>query len=159
MPVPKLREFLDSNNIKYTTVIHSSAYTADVIAALTRISGKELAKTVVVKLDGELAMAVLPASEHVDLRQLKSVTGADSCFAAMEEDFQDQFPECQAGAMPFGNLYGMKVYVDESLTRDKEIAFNAGSHSELIRMSYEDYARLVRPVVGQFAAKATGKAA
>jgi len=160
MPVPKLRDFLDSNHIRYTTIIHSVAYTADAIAALTHISGKEVAKTVIVKLDGELAMAVLPASEHVDLRRLKAITETDSCFVAMEADFQAQFPECQVGAMPpFGNLYGMKVYVEESLTKDKEIAFNAGSHAELIRMSCEDFVRLVKPKVGRFAAKAASKAA
>lgn len=160
MPVPRLRDFLDSNKIKYTTIVHSVAYTADGIAALTHISGKEVAKTVIVKLDGELAMAVLPASEHIDLRSLRGVTNADFCFVAMEADFQGQFPECQVGAMPpFGNLYGMEVYVDESLTKDKEIAFNAGTHAELIRMSYEDFARLVNPKVGQFAAKAASKAA
>jgi Ala-tRNA(Pro) deacylase len=160
MPVPKLREFLDSNHIRYSTILHSVAYTADMTAALTHISGKELAKTVIVRLDGELAMAVLPASEHIDLRRLKTVTGSESCCIAMEEDFQALFPECQVGAMPpFGNLYGMQVYVDESLTRDKEIAFSAGSHSELIRMSYDDFARLVRPAVAQFAAKAAAKAA
>ena len=155
MPVPRLRDFLDSNKIKYTTIVHSVAYTADAIAALTHISGKEVAKTVIVKLDGELAMAVLPASEHIDLRSLRGVTNANICFVAMEADFKCQFPECQVGAMPpFGNLYGMEVFVDEALTHDKRIAFNAGSHDELVRLAYGDFECVVQPKVLRFAVTA-----
>jgi Ala-tRNA(Pro) deacylase len=152
MPVAKLREFLDTNHIPYTTITHSAAFTAQGIAALTHIPGKELAKTVIVNVDDTLAMAVLPASLHVDLDLMKHVTGAKSVAIAHERDFQNCFPGCELGAMPpFGNLYDLPVYVDESLSHDKEIAFNAGSHYELIRMSYEDFAKLVKPVVARLA--------
>jgi Ala-tRNA(Pro) deacylase len=157
MPNSSLREYLDKNNVKYVLTSHSPAFTAQGIAALAHVPGKELAKTVMVKLDGELAMAVVPASLHVDLNLLKSATGSKTVELAAEENFKDFFPECETGAMPpFGNLYGLEVFADESLTRDKEIAFNACSHRELIRMSWEDFNRLARPRVLRFAA---GKAA
>jgi len=109
----KLREFFDSFQVKYVVISHSLAYTAQGIAALTHIPGKELAKTVIVKLDGKLAMAVLPASMHVDLSQLKAAAGAQEIELAAEAEFKDRFPDCETGAMPpFGNLYGMPVFVD-----------------------------------------------
>jgi Ala-tRNA(Pro) deacylase len=151
MPAKKLREFLDSHNVAYMTMPHAVAYTAKEIAALTHISNKELAKTVIVKIDGTMAMAVLPASYDVDLSALRAGTGARSVTLAKESEFKDQFPECDIGAMPpFGNLYGMAVYVDESLTKDKDIAFNAGTHDELLQVSYADFARLVEPTVLRF---------
>lgn len=151
MPARKLKEFLDSHNVKYVTITHSTAYTAQEIASLVHIKGREMAKTVIVRVDGELAMAVLPASVHIDLLGLKAAVGAKSVAVAAEADFRGKFAECETGAMPpFGNLYGMPVFVEESLTRDKEIAFNAGTHNELIRLAYEDFARLVQPKVTRF---------
>ena len=147
MPVRTLKAFLDEHGIKYVTLSHSPAYTAQEIAALAHIPGKEMAKTVMVKLDGVMAMAVLPASYHVDFDLLKEATGAAEVELATEVEFKDLFPECELGAMPpFGNLYGMNVFMASSLTEDEEIAFNAGSHTELIRMAFPDYVRLVQPV-------------
>ena len=152
MPINTLTELLDSQNIKYMIITHSVAYTAQGIAALTHIPGQEVAKTVIVSLDDALAMAVLPASCQVDLAALRDATGASSVTLAKEMDFKHRFPACETGAMPpFGNLYGMKVFVDETLTKDKEIAFNAGSHWELMRLAYEDFARVVKPTVLRFA--------
>ena len=151
MPANKLREFLNSQNIPYMTISHAVAYSAKEIAALTHISNKELAKTVIVKIDSTLAMAVLPASYDIDLSSLRVATGARSVSLAKESEFKDRFPECEIGAMPpFGNLYGMAVYVDESLTKDKDIAFNAGSHNELLQVCYADFERLVKPTVLKF---------
>jgi Ala-tRNA(Pro) deacylase len=148
VPLSKLRDFLDSHQIKYLVISHSVAYTAQGIAALTHIPGKELAKTVMVMVDGKLAMAVVPASFRVDLFKLKRYLDADTVELASESEFRDRFPDCETGSMPpFGNLYGMDVFVDESLAEDKEIAFNAGSHRELVRMSYADYHSVVKPVV------------
>lgn len=147
-----LAKFLDEHQIKFTTISHSVAYTAQGIAALTHIPGEEMAKTVIVKIDDQLAMAVLPASCHVDLAMLRAGTAATTISLAHESEFMDRFPGCETGAMPpFGNLYGMPVFVDVSLTKDKEIAFNAGSHRELMRLAYDDFARLVQPTVLQFA--------
>ncbi len=151
MPVKKLKEFLDSNSIKYVTIRHSTAYTAQEIAASAHIPGRELAKTVIVKIDGRIAMAVLPAFYRVDLDLLKKAAGADKVELASEQEFGDMFPECDIGAMPpFGNLYGMEVFVAEKLTEDEEIAFSSGSHTELLKLSYKDFERLVKPKVAKF---------
>ncbi|MDH4155817.1 MAG: deacylase [candidate division Zixibacteria bacterium] len=151
MPVKKLKDFLDSNDIRYVTISHSRAYTAQTIAASAHIPGKELAKTVVIKIDGKMAMAVLPASYKIDFDLLKQMCGTDDVELATEKEFKDMFPECEVGAMPpFGNLYGMDVYVAQSLTEDEEIAFNAGSHTELIKLSMKDYGKLVKPKVVKF---------
>jgi len=148
MPVKKLKEFLDENRVKYVTISHSLAYTAQEIAATAHIPGKELAKTVIIKADGRMAMAVLPASLKVDFDLLADATGAKKIELATEREFKQLFPDCELGAMPpFGNLYGMDVYVAESLTEDKEIAFNAGTHTELMRLPFEDFMRLVKPKV------------
>jgi len=150
MSLSRLKEFLDNQHIKYVAISHSVAYTAQGIAALTHTPGKELAKTVVVKTDGTLAMAVIPASRHVDLALLKTAADATTVAIATEDDFRARFPDCETGAMPpFGNLYGMKVYADEGLTHDKEIAFNAGTHRELIRMEWDDFQRLVTPTIAK----------
>ncbi|HVO63463.1 MAG TPA: YbaK/EbsC family protein [Terriglobales bacterium] len=157
MSLTRLKEFLDSNHIKYVTISHSLAYTAQGVAAMTHIPGKELAKTVIIKIDGKLAMVVVPASAHVGLTLLKSAVNAKSVELASETDFKDRFPDCETGAMPpFGNLYGMGVFADESLTHDAEIAFNAGSHRELMRLSWSDFERLAQPQVLRLA---TGRAA
>ncbi|HBO43772.1 MAG TPA: deacylase [Planctomycetaceae bacterium] len=147
MPAKKLKDFLDQQQIKYTTIRHSQAFTAQEIAHSVHISGKDIAKTVIVKIDSALAMVVLPASDQVVFAFLKEVTGTDVELAT-EREFKDRFPDCEVGAMPpFGNLFGMDVYVSESLSENDEIAFNAGSHTELIRMNYLDYERLVRPKI------------
>lgn len=148
MPVKKLKEFLDGHNVKYVSVKHSLAYTAQEIAQVAHISGKELAKTIVIRMDGKLAMAVLPASRKINLDLLRQATGVAKAELAAEWEFRDKFPGCDLGAMPpFGNLYGMDVLVAKELAADKEIAFNAGSHTELIRMSYQDFENLVHPKV------------
>jgi len=148
MPLSKLREFLDSHHIKYLVFSHSLAYTAQGIAKLTHVSGKKLAKTVIVKIDGILAMAVVPAPSHVDLDRLRSLTGARSVEIASEFEFKDAFPDCETGAMPpFGNLYDMAVYADASLAESEEITFSAGAHRELVRMKWDDMVRLVSPLV------------
>jgi Ala-tRNA(Pro) deacylase len=154
MPVKRLKEFLDSRDIKYVIISHSSAFTAQEIAGSAHIPGKELAKTVIVKVDDKMAMAVLPASYKVDFDLLQKAAGASKVELATEREFQDLFPECDVGAMPpFGNLYGMDVFVAESLAEDEEIAFNAGSHTELIKIPYKDFEDLVMPTVVKFSSK------
>ena len=148
MQLTKLREFLDSRHIKYMVISHSVAYTAQGIAALVHLSGKKLAKTVIVKIDGVLAMAVVPASLHVDLDLLRAAAGAGLVEVATEQEFKNAFPDCETGAMPpFGNLYDMAVYADASLAENEEITFNAGTHRELMRMAWADVARLVEPQI------------
>ena len=152
MPASMLREFLDRHQVKYSTIKHSPAYTAQEIAAITHIPGKELAKSIIVKIDGKVVMLVLPASRRINFSRLKEVTDAKTAELADERDFEELFPDCQLGAMPpFGNLYDMDVLVDKSLADDEEIAFNACNHRELIRLSFQDFEELVKPTVLEFA--------
>ena len=154
MPVKKLKEFLDKNNIKYITVRHSEAFTAQEIAQSAHIPGKEMAKTVMVNIDGQMAMAVLPASHMVDFDLLREASGASEVELASEEEFKYMFPDCEIGAMPpFGNLYNMEVFVAETLAEDDEIFFNAGTHTELIKLAYKDFARFVEPKVLRYSMK------
>lgn len=148
MPGRTLKDFLDQQGVKYLTITHSPAYSAHEIAASAHIKGKEFAKTVMVKLDGKMAMAVLPASDRVDFELLKRAAAATTAELASEQEFRDLFPDCELGAMPpFGNLYGMNVFASQRLAEDEQIAFNAGSHAELIRLPYRDFERLVQPKV------------
>ncbi|MCG6955040.1 MAG: YbaK/EbsC family protein [Gemmatimonadetes bacterium] len=148
MPVDRLRSFLEENHVKFVTISHSPAFTAQEIAASAHVPGKELAKTVIVKLDGKMAMAVLPAPDKVSANRLREATGATNVELASEKEFADLFPCCEVGAMPpFGNLWGIDVFADEHLREDEVIMFNAGSHTELVRLSYVDFERLVHPTV------------
>ena len=152
MPVKKLMELLDKKNVKYVNISHSTAYTAQEVAAQSHVSGKEFAKSVLLKQNGKLVMVVLPASYHVNLEMLKKEIGTEKLRLAYEQEFIDKFPDCEPGAMPpFGNLYGLQIYADKSLSENEEIAFNACSHKEIIRMSYEEWTKLVNPKILEFA--------
>ena len=151
MPINTLTRFLDENKVEYVTIRHSPAYTAQKIAAAAHIPGREVAKTVMVKIDGKMAMAVVRATDQVDLDLLRSAAKADSVTLATEDDFRDAFQGVELGAMPpFGNLYGMQVFADEALSKDAQIAFNAGSHTELLQLDYTDFQRLAKPKVANF---------
>jgi Ala-tRNA(Pro) deacylase len=154
MPTKKLKEFLDSNKVKYVSISHSSAYTAMEIAAMAHVPGKDMAKTVMVKIDGHMAMAVLPATHMIKMELLKKVIGSDNVRLATEQEFKDKFADCEVGAMPpFGNLYNMDVYASDSLKEDEEIVFNAGNHTELFKLSYKDFERLVNPKIATISYK------
>jgi Ala-tRNA(Pro) deacylase len=158
MPIARLKKLLDEKNIRYVIVGHSTAYTAAATAAITHTPGKEIAKTVMVTIDGALAMVVVPGSKHVDFRALKTALGAGEVVLAHEHQFAHVFPDCEVGAMPpFGNLYNLPVYVDENLAEDAEIAFNAGSHRELLRLAYSDFASLVKPRLLKVVAESTAQ--
>jgi Ala-tRNA(Pro) deacylase len=148
MPIKKLKEFLDNHQVKYVVMTHSPAFTSQEIAASAHISGRQLAKIVMVKTDGHLAMVVLPASEQVNFAKLKEAMGSPTLDLASESEFKDKFAGCEVGAMPpFGNLYDMPVFVASQLTHQDHILFNAGSHSELMQLAYKDFERLVKPKV------------
>jgi len=152
MPSKKLKKFLDDNNIKYVIIRHSPAYTAQEVAGMAHIPGKEMAKTVMASIKGKMTMFVLPASLKVDFSLLKKVVGETDIELANEEEFKYMFPDCEIGAMPpFGNLYNMEVWVEKSLSEDSEISFNACTHSELVKMTYKDFEKLVKPKIGTFA--------
>jgi Ala-tRNA(Pro) deacylase len=153
MIAKKLKDFLDQRKVKYLTITHSPAFTAQEIAQQAHISGHILAKTVMLYIDGVMAMAVLPSSHRVLLDDLCELTGTEDVRLAREEEFKALFPDCEPGAMPpFGNLYDMSVYASPLLAEEDDIAFNAGSHTEIIRMSFHDFERLVGPRVLRFTA-------
>lgn len=146
MPMQKIRQYLDRERVAHSIIAHPAAFTAQKAAAAAHVPGREVAKVVIVKLDGQLAMAVVPADMNLDLEHLREATGAYDVELASEWEFKDRFPDCEAGAMPpFGNLYGLPVFVADVLAEDEYIAFNACNHREMIRLRYGDYARLVQP--------------
>ncbi len=150
MPVDRLRKYLEDNHVEFLTVSHSPAFTAQEIAASAHVPGREVAKTVIVKVDGKMAMVVLPAPEKVSAHRLKEVTGAKDVELASEKEFADLFPRCEVGAMPpFGNLWDMEVFADAHLREDEYIVFNAGSHTELVKIAYADFERLVHPTIAE----------
>ena len=151
MPAKKLIAFLDKEEVPYVMIRHSPAYTMPEIAHRAHVPGKMVAKTVVLKVGGKMAMAVVPSNTHVDLDSLREMTHAKTVELATEAELEAQFPGCELGAMPpFGNLYGMDVYVAPELSEHEDIAFNSGTHTELVRLPYKDFDRLVRPKVLMF---------
>lgn len=155
MPARRLKTFLDENGVRYVTITHSSAYTAQEIAAATHIPGRSMAKSVMVKVDGKMTMLVLPAAYRVDMNLLRKTVGASKVELASEEEFKALFPDCETGAMsPFGNLYGVPVIVAERLKESKEMAFNAGTHTEVVKLAFADFERLVKPTVLKFSERA-----
>ncbi len=148
MPLRRLKTFLDQNGVAYSQQTHTTAYTAAGVASVSHVKGREMAKAVMVMADEKLVMLVIPASTHVRLKMVKNALKAHDVTLAAESDFAHVFADCEVGAMPpFGNLYGIPVFVDEALTKDAEISFNAGTHRELMKMKYDDYARVVQPRV------------
>lgn len=149
--VKQLRAFLNKNKVKYQVKRHPEAYTAQEVAHSEHVPGRFLAKTVVLKVDGKLGLAVLPANLLVDLDRFKKLTRAKKVELAKEGEFEDLFPGCEVGAMPpFGSLYNLRVAVDKSLTEDEYIVFNAGTHRDTVKMSYQTFAKLEKPMVADF---------
>jgi len=146
MATRRIREFLDGSAVKYVTISHSPAYTAQETAQSTHIPGRKMTKTVVVRVDGHLAMAVVPATKEIDLELLRQQIDAQQVTLAREAEFVDRFAGCQLGTFPpFGNLFGLDTFVDPSVTERGEIAFPAGTHTDVIVMRTSDYERLVCP--------------
>ena len=147
----KLREFLSASHVKYTAMKHPVAYTAQELAAAQHVPGRQVAKSVLVNTTRGNVLAVLPAITLIDFKKLKRALGGGAVSIAKERDIKAQFPDVEVGAMsPFGNLYGVAVVVDQALSESEEIAFNAGSHTDTIKMRYRDFAALVTPKVGAF---------
>ena len=147
----RLNAYLDREHVHYDVLSHPEAFRALTIAQMLRTPEKEMAKVVIVKVDTRFIMTVLPASWNVDLSRLRTVFSTYQVRLATEDEIASLFPDCELGAMPpFGNLYRLSVYVDQSLTEDEEIVFQAGTHLNAIRMRYWDFAALVFPVVEKF---------
>jgi len=150
----RLKEFLDGKGISYTVLQHQEAFTAQEIAALLHIPGKERVKVVILKGDEKYFMTALPASYRIDMEKLRKALNVEDLRLSTEEEFGKLFLDCEVGAMPpFGNLYDMDTYVDVTLSEGETIVFLAGSHRESIKMRYKDYAEVVKPIMAQFAVK------
>jgi Ala-tRNA(Pro) deacylase len=148
----RLKEYLTREKVAYQVTHHPARYTAQELAQVEHVSGRLVAKVVMVLADAKLLMVVTPATAKVHLPWVREAVGARDVRLAGEGDFSHMFPDCEVGAMPpFGNLYGVPVLVDDALARDPVILFNAGSHEEMITMTYADFAGLVRPRTGIFA--------
>ena len=147
----KLVHFLEEQHVPFVTMPHARAYTAQEIAASVHVPGQEVARTVIVQGDEKLSMTVIPATRRIDLVLLKKALAVRKIRLATEAEFEGVFPECEVGAMPpFGNLYRIPVVVDESLKKDREIVFNAGSHTETVKMAFDEFVELVKPIFASF---------
>jgi Ala-tRNA(Pro) deacylase len=154
MPLKRLTYFLDKNKVKYRIQKHETAFTSMEVAATTHIAGKKVAKTVILVIDDVMKMVVLPSTHHIDFEQIREVLNAEYVRLATETEFEDKFPDCELGAMPpFGNLYDMETILSEVMTEEEEIAFDAGTHDEVIIMAYQDYHDLVKPTILPLAIK------
>jgi Ala-tRNA(Pro) deacylase len=152
MITPRLEKFLADQHTPYSHSIHSTAYTAREVAYRDHTPLHAMAKTVVFVGDGCFGLAVVPANTFVELNRLRDALGVAVLRLATEEEIVRLFPDTEAGAMsPFGNLYGVPVYVDETLTQEETIAFNAGTHRDVIHMKYRDFEWLTAPIVFRFA--------
>ena len=146
----RLRSFLESHGVAYETIHHRPKYTAQEIAADTHTPGREFAKTVILMVDRDYAMAILPAHHMVDCEKVSQALGGREVRLACEDEIRDLIrehcPDCELGAIPpFGNLYGLSVYVSVAMTEDEHVTFNAGTHVDVIRMGYLDFEKLVQP--------------
>lgn len=148
----RLKYFLAQERIAYDVLPHHEVFTAQEVAAASHVSGQQLAKVVLVRENGKAhVMAVLPAACRLDLGALAAVAKTGKLLLASEGDMARLFPDCEVGAMPpFGNLYGVPVYIDACFPKETEFFFQAGNHHEVVRMSYGDYQRAAKPVVGEF---------
>jgi Ala-tRNA(Pro) deacylase len=153
MPISrKLKDYLDEAGVAYTHHIHPTAYTSREIAAVAHIRGKELVKSVILKADDRLVMAVLSANHTADLDALRDAIGSETLKLATEDEFRDAFPTCEVGAMPpFGNLFNLQTFCESTLEQNQEIEFNAGTHRDAIRIAFADFQRLVNPTMVRFA--------
>jgi Ala-tRNA(Pro) deacylase len=152
MITERVKRFLEEAGTHYDAMPHREAFTAQEVASATSVSGRRVAKVVIAaKDDGRYLMAVLPAPCRIDLSALCDAAGARHLSLAGEAELSMLFPDCDLGAMPpFGALYEMPVYVDACFSRTGEFFFQAGDRRELVRIRYEDFERLARPVVGEF---------
>lgn len=148
----KLENYLRENAVSFEVQHHPRAVAAQEVAATEHVPGKMLAKTVMVLADEKMVMLALPAPYQVNLEKAGEVLGAEEVRLAEEEEFEGTFPDCELGAMPpFGNLYGLPVYVEEALVEDETIFFRAGTHTDTMSVGYADFERLVEPTVAGFA--------
>ena len=150
----RLQEHLVANGVRFELEQHKVAYTAQDLAAVEHVSGRRVAKVVVLMTGGGANLLLMPASSQVDLEKVTAELGIADVRLAHEDEFAGMFEDCDVGAMPpFGSLYGLPVYVDVSLTKAPEITFPAGSHRESMRIRFSDFDRLENPRVVNVASR------
>lgn len=143
----RLERLLEESGAPFEVIDHPLAFTAQEEAAASHVAGRHWAKTVAILVDGEPALAVVPATRRLDLDKLRGLVGTEAVEIAREAEFQGLYPDCELGAMPpFGELYGQRTFIDEALRKEERIAFHAGDHRTAIEMSYTDYERLCGPI-------------
>ena len=154
MKIPlQLIDCLNESKVRYEILHHPEAVTAQRIAQAEHVKGRYHAKVVMIKSGEQRLMAVLPADHQIDLEKVGKVIGKTASLDS-EKEFKSLFPDCAIGAMPpFGNLYGLPTYVDKSLAAQDYIVFEAGTHSDAIKLSYRDYEKIVKPQVEDLAIK------
>jgi Ala-tRNA(Pro) deacylase len=149
----QLIDCLDQNNVQYEILHHEQAVTAQRIAQVEHVKGRHQAKVVMLKSGDKHLMVVLPADHHIDLEKVERVLGKPVSLDK-ENEFKSLFPDSVIGAMPpFGNLYGLPTYVDKHLAEQDYIVFEAGTHTDAIKMTYSDYEKIVKPKVGDLGVK------
>jgi len=161
MPIPqRIRDYLDSQNVPYETLHHSQAFTAQEVAHSMHVSGKKCVKAVMAEGDNKTYLLVMPASHRLNFQELRAALKVSRLEMLVESELVELFPDCDWGAVPpFGNLYGIDVWVDKTVASTETILFCAGTHEDCIRMRYSDFAKLTRPFVGHFSEPATAQAA
>jgi Ala-tRNA(Pro) deacylase len=148
----RLKQYLGESGVHYGVQHHHEVYTMQEVAAEVGEKGRAVAKVFIASADGNPVMLVLAAPDHVDYDRVRDYLGAENVERAPEELFKQWFPDCEVGAMPpFGNLYKVPVYMDRKLMEAPHITFQAGSHSDTIRIDMHDYMRLASPKVTRFA--------
>lgn len=152
MSIPtKIKDFLDEEQVSYQLLQHTLAYTAMEVAGAQHVPGKDMAKSVIVNADGQTIMCVLPSTHIIDFEKLKMVVGAKDIRLVRESELSKLFPDCELGAEPpFGPIYGLKVFVDKVLANSDEIVFNAGTHTDTLRLKFKDFVRLTNPTIAEF---------
>ena len=154
MEIPKrLIDCLNEKKVRYEILHHPEAVSAQRIAQAEHVKGRHHAKVVMIKSGDQHVMMVLPADHQIDLEKAEKAIGKVVSLDK-EQEFKSLFPDCAIGAMPpFGNLYGLSTYVEKHLAEQDYIVFEAGTHTDAIKMSYRDYDTIVKPKVEEVAIK------
>jgi len=161
MAIPqRIRDYLDSQDVPYEPIHHSQAFTGQEVAHSLHMSGKRLAKAIVLAGDGKPVMAIIPASHRLNFQEFRAALEADRLEMLPEGELVKLFPDCDLGAIPpFGNLYGLGVWVERTVSDAEDVVFCAGTHEDCLRMRYSDFTKLTKPRLGRFSEAWAAKAA
>ena len=140
---PTLQKYLAAENIQYEVIPHELRMTSSGTAEACHISGDRLAKGIVLRRDGGYMLAILPASHHLRLSDLRTSLG-DNVHMADETEIHQLFRDCAHGAVPaVGKCYGLDIIVDDSIQAQPEVYLEAGDHETLLHMGHAQFARLM----------------